>query len=302
MKTRSLTTVLLTLLLITCGYGDETAADAPADAMSADEQALTELRDSWAQHYNMHHASVVAEYYTDDAVTLSADGGVHMGLEANAAALEAQMEGTPTITLMGEEMMVFEGRAVALGSYAIETATPDGEQMAVSGSYLTSFTKESGDWKIDAVVTNYDSPRPEGWAYVVGDGEDPPEDEGTMTDMLGGLATHFNMGHASVAAGYYAEDATVASADEAIKVGRDAVTASFEALFEANPGVQVTIHDVATIELGEGWALDGGWFLLEAADGGDPVAAGSFLLLCEQGEDGSWKIKWDVSNMQPLAG
>ena len=68
------------------------------------------------------------------------------------------------------------------------------------------------------------------------------------------------------------------------------------------PGAHVTIHDVATVPLGEGWALDGGWFQIDASEGGDPIAVGSFLLLCKQGEDGSWKMHWEVSNIQPLTG
>ena len=159
----------------------------------------------------------------------------------------------------------------------------------------------SGEWKIYLVVTNYDSPRPEGWPYVVGDGEDPPPDDGTMTEMLDGFIMHLNMGHASVAAGYYAEDATTASGDEPITRGRDAVTSSIEGVLEAYPEGHFTIHDVATIPLAEGWALDGGWFQLDASEGGDPVAVGAYLLLCKQMEDGSWKIQWEVSNMQPLA-
>jgi ketosteroid isomerase-like protein len=183
MKTRSLTSVLMAMLFLPCG-GE--SGEAPAAAEMTDEEQLGELRDNWAQHYNMQHASVVADYYTDEVVSLNAVGAVLMGREANAAGLEAQMAGSPTISLAGQEMMVFDGRAVALGSYSVETASPEGDAMTITGSYLTSFTKESGDWKIDVVVTNYDSPRPDGWPYAVGDGEDPPEDEGTMTDMLGG--------------------------------------------------------------------------------------------------------------------
>jgi ketosteroid isomerase-like protein len=249
----------------------------------------------------MGHASVVADYYADDAVTLLADGTVSIGQEAIAAGLEAQMEGSPTATLTGAEMMVFDGLAVALGSYSIEAAPEGADPVAFSGSYLTAYSKESGDWKITAVVSNYDSPRPEGWAYNTDSSADPPEDEGTMTDLLNDFSAHFNMGHASVVAGYYSEDAITASGDEPMATGREGVVAGLETLFAENPGVHVTLHDVATIPLAEGWALDGGWFQLDASEGGDPIAAGSYLLLCKQDEDGSWKIHWEVSNMQPLA-
>lgn len=299
MKIRMIAPVLLALFAVSCG-GD--AGEPAAAGMSSDDQALAELREAWALHYNLHHASMVADYYAEDAVVLAADGSVTEGRDAIAADLEAQMEGSPTVTLPppgAGETMVFGDRAVSMGSYEIETTPAGSDPMSISGSYIISFSKESGEWKIASIVTNYDSPRPEGWAYE-SMGDEPPEDEGTMTDLVEGYARHWNLGHPSMVADYYTEDARVAYSDSPVVTGRAAVASELEESITENPS-QLTIHDVATWELGEGWALDGGWYQMDAPDGGDPMLAGTYLILCKQAEDGSWQIHWAVSNGHPLA-
>ena len=297
MKIRRFAPVLSTLLLLSCG-GDAGDASAAAE-MSPDEQALTELREGYARHFNLHHPSMVADYYAEDAFLLGASGEVSAGREAIAAFLETQMPGFPTISLPGGELMVFGDRAVTMGSYSIETTPADSDPMTISGSYLTEFTKESGEWKIGVAVTNYDSPRPEGWEYAEGGG-DAPDEDGTMADLLGGIMTHWNMGHPSMVADYYTEDALVAGVDGPITMGREAVAANFEEAMSETPG-ELIIHDVATEEFGDGWALDGGWYQLNAPDGGDPISTGTYLILCKQAADGSWQIHWSVVNGQPLA-
>ena len=254
MKIRIVAPVILALFLVSCG-GDAGEAASEMDAPSPDEQALAELRDAWALHYNLHHASMVADYYAEDAFVLAADGSVTEGQDAIAADLEAQMEGSPTVTLPPGETMVFGDRAVSMGSYEIETTTAGSDPMSISGSYLISFGKESGEWEITSVVTNYDSPRPEGWAYE-SMGDEPPEDEGTMTDLVEGYARHWNLGHPSMVADYYTEDAKVAFSDSRAVTGRAAVASELEESMTESP-LQITIHDVDTWELGEGWALDG---------------------------------------------
>ena len=66
---------------------------------------------------------------------------------------------------------------------------------------------------------------------------------------------------------------------------------------EAN-AVDLTINDVSTIDLGEGWALDGGWYQMDAKDGGDALQFGMYLLLVNQTSAG-WRIKWAVTNSGP---
>jgi ketosteroid isomerase-like protein len=63
---------------------------------------------------------------------------------------------------------------------------------------------------------------------------------------------------------------------------------------------QIEIHDVSTLELAPGWALDGGWWIVtETTASGDVSFDGIYMHLMRQQEDGSWKIHWAVVNGGP---
>ena len=95
----------LALLLPFAACGGDAAEEAPAaeETMAAvsDEQALADLREYWQTHYNMHHASVVAGVYTEDAWSLPAAGGLLEGRAAIEADLESAMAASPTATITG---------------------------------------------------------------------------------------------------------------------------------------------------------------------------------------------------------
>ena len=65
MKIRQTLPLLLTVGMVACAGGADDAAP-EADAapeMSADEQALAEMADYWATHYNMGHSDMVGALY-----------------------------------------------------------------------------------------------------------------------------------------------------------------------------------------------------------------------------------------------
>jgi ketosteroid isomerase-like protein len=67
---------------------------------------------------------------------------------------------------------------------------------------------------------------------------------------------------------------------------------------EGNP--QITIHDVATTEVGD-HAIDGGWYEITATTDAGPVTTqGAYMLLAQRGTDGAWKIHWMVANGRPV--
>ena len=79
MKIRKLPALFLALIVAACAGDVEEVTEATAmPAMSPDEMALMEIRDHWATHYNMGHASVVAGNYVEDAWTLDADQSILM--------------------------------------------------------------------------------------------------------------------------------------------------------------------------------------------------------------------------------
>ena len=80
------------------------------------------------------------------------------------------------------------------------------------------------------------------------------------------LTAYRNLYHPSMVAYYYTEDTKVAFAGSPVATGGEAVAPELVELAESPS--QLTIHDVGTMELGEGWALDGGWYQMDAPDGG----------------------------------
>jgi ketosteroid isomerase-like protein len=160
---------------------------------------------------------------------------------------------------------------------------------------MTYFTRENGAWKIRAVVTNYDAPPPEGLPRAAADSSVPPEN-GTMKDLANEFATHHNMGHASVVAGLFSEDAVVAFPNSKPAQGRAAIEAGLTALMaEGSP--QITIHDVGTVQLDQNWVLDGGWYEIKSKTAAP--TAGAYMFLARKDPDGTWKIHREIANSGP---
>lgn len=273
------------------------AADPPeVSAASADTAALEKIREDYVGHYNMHHASVVADFYSDSAIYLGADGSVDQGKAAILAGLEGGMAGKPTLGLATEETIFKGDHAITRGTYTLGVTPPGAASpLNVSGNYMTHFMRENGAWKIRAVVTNYDAQPPEGMPRAPADSSEPPEN-GTMKDLANEFTTHHNMGHASVVAGLYTEDAIVAFPNSKPVQGRAAIEAALTALMaEGSP--QITVHDVGTLPLDAEWALDGGWYQITSKTAA--ATAGIYFSLLRKGQDGAWKIHRAISNSGP---
>lgn len=295
MRIRPYLALSMGLLIAACGgEAAEQTADAAEAAVMTDDEALDAFIDGWTQHYNLHHASMVADYYADDAVWLGADGSVQEGRAEIEAGLEAAMAASPTANVMSRDRMVFGDWAIDLGTYAIDMTPEGADMMSLNGNYLTALTRVDGDWKLMYGISNYDADPPEGTPR----GEPPadtPADEGAMSELVGDYQTHFNLGHASMVADLYTENASASFANTPFADGRAAIEAVLEERMGASP--QITIHDVGTEDLGDGWALDGGWYELTAStDEGDIVQTGNYMILCQQDAEGNWKIHWAVTN------
>jgi len=288
--------LLGTVLAAACG-GEQ--ADPPeVSAASADTVALEKIRADYVSHYNMAHAPIVAEFYSDSAIYLGADGSVDEGKAAILAGLEAAMAGKPTLGLVTDETILTGDHAITRGTYTVGSTPPGAASPTnIAGNYMTYFTRENGAWKIRAVVTNYDAPPPEGLPRDTTTSPLPPEN-GTMKDLANEFATHHNMGHASVVAGLFTDDAIVAFPNAKPAVGRAAIEAALTALMaEGSP--QITIHDVGTTQLDAEWALDGGWFEVKSKTA--PATAGTYMFLARKGPDGTWKIHREIANIGPAA-
>jgi ketosteroid isomerase-like protein len=186
----------LSLLLgsaLAAACGGEQADPPEVSTASADTAALEKVRADYVSHFNMAHAPIVAELYSDSAIFLGADGSIDEGKAEILAGLEEGMPGKPTLGLAADETILKGDHAITRGTYTLGFTAPGATSATnVSGNYMTYFTRENGAWKIRAVVTNYDAPPPEGLPRAAPDSAVPPEN-GTMKDLANEFATHHNV-------------------------------------------------------------------------------------------------------------
>jgi len=301
------TPILIGLAVSSCsgdtyqGTSQETTETAEF-ASPAETTALDALLTTYVEDYNRHDAAAVAAAYTDDAVALFADGTVSMGKDAITAAVEKAMTLSPTLDVTRDDVKMFEHMAVARGTYHVDATPAGAEAISLTGNYLTTFALGDDGWKIALLITNYNAPPtvslPVGGTPGETPGE-PPEEKGQMADLISAYETHFNLGHASMVADLYTDDAVAAFANLPRAEGRDAIESALAERIAAGAS-KITIHDVGTTDLAEGWKLDGGWYDVAASTNeGTTSQIGGYMILCRQMDDGSWKIQWAVSNGQP---
>ena len=304
MKNRILTPLLAAMTIGACGgdYADGTdAGDAPAaPAMSADEQALAANAEYWVTHYNMGHPGMVASLYADESFFLAANGQLSQGPAGIEEALGENAAASPQIEVTPGDDMVFGDVAIGWGTYQM-SMTPEGsEAISYGGTYMLRSEKIDGEWKIVGQLGNLTDDPSEGFEFTSPEGE-PGEDDETMAELQDNFETHFNLGHASMVADLYTEDAMSSFTRGGPTHGRAAIADRLTQLMEENP-TNIEIHGLNTTEVGDGWAISTGWFEQSPKDGGDPIAMGGFMNLLRQQDDGSWHAHWAVSNGWPADG
>lgn len=279
-----------------------TTDTAPAEtpAPTGDEAALDQLAADYVAHYNQHHASVVADMFTDSAIALYANGSDAMGKPAILAALETELAGAPTLTVEPAASVVGEDAAVTRGSYSVTTTPPGGSAVSASGHYMTINERVDGAWKIGVLVTNFDTvPAPEALVPPPAEAGEPPPEEGTLPEFKAQFEQAFNAGDWTAVAGLYADDATVAFSNSPLIEGRAAIQQRFAEMWTGPRSI--VIHDVGTLELGNDMLVDGGWFeVTGTTPQGEISSTGAYLNLLRRQPDGSYQIVWGITNGQPM--
>jgi uncharacterized protein (TIGR02246 family) len=292
-------------LVASCGGADtgEQAASMPAaeptDVSSA-EAAIDQVRADYMTAYNNHDAAGVAALFGDSATMLEASGAVEMGRGAIESGLTEQMAGSPMVQIDGAATMVFGDMAMNRGTYTLNMTAPDGTSMSTAGSYMSGLQQVDGAWKIMGLITNLNAPPPEGYPMATWEGERPP-DAGTMTALVNAYVTAFNAGDAAAVAALHTDDAVLALANEPVAMGRAAIEAALaQGISAGSP--QLEVHDVYTMPIEGGYAVDSGWFRTTATTpDGTVTSEGTYMALNKQEADGSWKIHWMVTNEHPAS-
>lgn len=311
MRHRHLTSFLL-VFAVACS-GGETEGDATAEAAEATQEyaadtdsdsgsdadaiaALAAVADYWQTHYNMGHGSMVASRYVDDGLLWNGAGAMLYGTEAIAAGLQVGIDATGSqIQLDQEEALVFGDMAITRGSFTM-TGTLDGSEVTNTGYYMSLAENVDGEWKLHGGVSNFDSPDQ---TITPGEQMEMPEGEGAelLQARLDYYVTHFNMGHASMVADTYTEDAVSMGSGDALRTGRAAAQERLQGMMD--DGAQIKGVSVwSAQELDDGHVSGIGTFTLEGPDGD---VEGHFAALYERGDDGTLMLKWLLTSNHPAA-
>lgn len=292
--------LLLVPLLAACQGSDRGGGEMADETMSAQDgdagRAIAALTASYEQHYNLGHASQTAALYTDSAVALMADGTVARGRTAIEEYLGGQMaNGSPQLSVELVDTKSMGDTAMSIGSWHV-TATPAGtDTLHVGGHWMAAYERTADGWKAMALITNYDSePTPDMLSGVAP--SEPPADRSTMGSLADAFEAAWNGGNAAEVASLYAEDAWVSFSSQPVTEGRAAIEAALEQQVRGS----IEIHGVKSVDLGNGWDADGGWYVVSGGD--QPDYGGNYMLLVHTGPDGAPQIQWAVSNGRPAQG
>jgi uncharacterized protein (TIGR02246 family) len=299
MRYRSVVPFLTVVLLAGCGEppAEEGASMEEASAVT-DQEAIAALADSWETRYNAQEPERVAALYGADAWTAPAEGGMLEGREQVQGWVAENTADSPTVEIEPMETVILDDKALGMGRYTVTTTGPDGNPMEFSGAYMNALDKVDGEWKIVGSMSNYDSPRPEGWEWrAMPDGETPPDIDNQFSGLVESFQEAWNAQDAAAIGALYVDEALVAFSNAPIANGPSGVEATLAERMQ--PGVSVEIHQVDADQIDETHWGSGGWYSMEDSDG-NTVQTGIWWNIYEMQDDGSPKIVWTMTNAFPM--
>lgn len=297
--------LLLTLVLIGFIAVANEASESTIEGGLEVKPAITALGDmptvdpflmTFQTAYNSHDALAVAVLYAEDARWLAAAGPVFEGHEAITAALEYFMTNVPpTLSLQSTEDIVLGNHAVSIGTYTL-SGEVNGETRAIGGAYLNLLRRNSDAWQIVAQQMNYAFPMSEDmWVGRLEAVQALPE-LGTLQTLTDTFENVYMSGDRTKLATLFSLDAQVALAGNPLVAGREGVARVLEE--NGYQASQLDIHDLSTVELGDGLAVDLGWY--ELREDAELVRWGTYTLLAQQNPNGEWLIHGLVATGSPL--
>lgn len=273
--------------------GDTAATDAGA--------ALAAVAEGWETHYNMGHASMVADFHAPDGLFINASGQVLSGREAIAGYLGEEMSmGSPRVSIDTEGTIVEGDWGVAHGTYSVQ-ATPEGaEPVSNHGDWAGLFHNTGGTWLIQGLMSNFDSPdqTPSG---EPGPLPTPPADlqiPAGLGELQTAYETHFNLGHAGMVADLYTDDAVAMFSGQPEANGKAAIQQSLANRIAAGAG-DLHLQSLGYRSLSDDMIAGHGTATISV---GDQHMEGYYAALYQRGADGAWKIRLALSTAHPAAG
>lgn len=308
MKFRSTMPLALGVLIAACAPEADQSAQETAETTTqeysspaAAEELIAALAAGYEEHYNLGHAAAIADMYAEDAVVQLSTSAIVEGREAIAAANELFMTVySPQLEISPAAQLTVGDWVLDRGSYT-NNITADGEAATLTGNYM-SLSERSGDGLVfHRLAVNFDGPPPIAMPAVEAT-EAVSVTGGPLADFRAAYMEHYNMGHASVVAEMWAEDAVAMFAEQPAASGRAAIEAVIQGLMD-KMAPQLTIMSAESKIIGDGVAVNRGSFKVDGTVDGQAVTrTGTYMTVTRQTEDGAWKIQWGISNLEPMPG
>jgi uncharacterized protein (TIGR02246 family) len=302
MKTYLALLAFVGLTLTGCApEAEETQAEAtfetPADA-------LTGLRDGYAEAMRTGDLEALVALYAEDAVYMPAAGIRVTGHEAIGQSLSPVLERVTEVEIAGDASEIIGDWAIERGRYSLMTMPEGAEAVEQAGYYISvSRRQPDGSFKLAWLASNYNAPpavpSPPDMAPVPT--PDPALDE-TLEVVRSTWEERYNAGNAEGVAALYTEDAVAMFANQEAVEGSAAIQASLEEMKGMAPRIEI---------MGEGVARIGDWVVgrgthtmtMTSPEGEEMSLAGFHLVVCKQDADGQWKIHWHLgNNYTPVVG
>ena len=149
-----LTTTLTLLAALGCAGAGKTAATA------ADESAIRAIDQQWNEALRTQNDSLIASFYTADAVLLPPNMPRVSGGDAIRKFWADIWPMKASLTLAPVFIRVSGDWAMEEGNYIWSSPLPNGGEFKDAGKYLVNWRKEQGRWRAVQDMWNSDTPPP----------------------------------------------------------------------------------------------------------------------------------------------
>lgn len=246
--------------------------------------------------YNSHDPVTAAKLYATDATWLAAAGAVFEGQTAITDALEYFMTTVPPVlSLHNTEAIVLGDHAVTIGTYTLSGDVSE-QTRTLGGSYLNVLKKETNRWQIVVQQMNYNvAMQADMWVGSLDVVQGLPEGR-LLSDLARAYEAYFIQADTANLSTIFNKAGWLSFAGSPLLVGHDASSQVFQD--GINNAHCLTIHEVSSLELGNGIVVDSGWY--ELVEDTAQLQWGTYTVLAQQDEAGEVLIDWLVSTSSPL--